>query len=429
MAKKSKPVRRQRRHGDLPAGFRWRDARPRWEPSPARRAAGWRGQDLKDAWGRWLGKGEAIAKAEAIAAAVAGWGAGEPVPPAFLAIAPKGAATAGTRATAESARSIGVLIEGFLADPKPRTQVLGERTRADYRVKLNRLVGAMAAACKVTAADFRTLDVDALLPFPGKPFLLSDAYEALRTEAGEHMAHGVMAAASAWLSWVVKRKHLLPMNPALHVARATPKGRIVVYDWAEMVALVGAAEWLGLASVADAVILGVDLSWSQQDLLALKWGQVSRDGHVKHRRIKTGVAGNPPLLAPGRGRIARIRARDTVEKIASAPVLVCELTGKPWLSDHFRHAFDLVRSVASADAGAPILDKQFRDLRDTAVTYGYEAGLTIPEICSRTLHDPERAGAVLAKHYGAIRQDVADAAALRLDAHFAAKGYTFEKEG
>lgn len=423
-----KASRRQRRHGDLPAGFRWRDGRPRWEPSPTRRAEGWRGTDLKDGWRRWLDKGEAIKRAEAIAAAVAGWAAGEPVPPSLLELAPKGAG-AGRQLAAEGPRSIGALIDGFLADPKPGRAPLADKTKADYRSKLAALVATIAAANQISAEALRAIDVDLLLPPPfgsDKPFLLADAYDAMTLTRGAHMAHGVLAAASAWLAWVMKKKRALALNPAQLVERSTPDGRIVIFEWAELRAMVAAAEWLGLTSIADAIILAVDLSWAQQDLLALTWGQLSDDGHVKHRRIKTGVAGNPPLLAPGRERMAKIRARWHNQPVRPTHILVCELTGQRWAADTFRHCFALVREAASAEAGPAILGKHFRDLRDTAITYGQDAGLTIEQICTRSLHDPERARAVISKHYGALGQDLADGAAEKLEAHYARMGYTFD---
>ena len=62
------------------------------------------------------------------------------------------------------------------------------------------------------------------------------------------------------------------------------------------------------------------------------------------------------------------------------------------------------------------------------MTYAYEAGLDIPEICTRTQHNPTRAQAVIERHYGALRQGVADAGAAKLDAHFERMGYTFEQQ-
>ena len=391
--------RRQRRHGDLPAGFRWRDGRPRWEPSPTRRRQGFHGVDLKDAWGHWLAKGPAIERAATLAGR---------------------AADASAEPAAGDPRALGPLLDAYQASIDFTR--LGARTQADYKAKLNRFLAIVAGGAK-KAEHFRAMSIDLLLP-PGfgQPgvFLLERAYDELRSEAGEAMAYGVMACVSAWLAWCVKKRRVWPTNPAALVRRAAPPGRIVIFTWPELVALAREADDLGLHSIADAVILAVDLSWSQQDLLALTWGQVSDDGHVKHRRIKTGVAGNPPLLAIGRKRLAQIRERWKAERVRPTHVLVCELTGQPWRPDTFRHSFAEIRAAARIDG------KQFRDLRDTAVTYCIDAGLTVEQTCSRTLHAPTRAQAVIEKHYGAIGQHVADAAALKLEDHFTRMGYSFD---
>lgn len=438
---KTKPPRRQRRPGDLPAGFQWRDGRPRWVPSPARRRQGWRGLDLKDAWAGWLAKGPAIARAEAICEVVAAWAAGQPVPSGFVAIAPKGSARAPGAGGAANPRSIGALLDAYLESPgfKGAGKIAGlaPRTQADYRSKLTvflrTLAGPAPDAAKAAAklAAVRALDIDVLLPpafnEPGV-FELERAYDALRETAGPAMAYGVLASVSAWLAWCVKKRRVWPTNPAALVARAAPDGRIVIFDWPELVALVRQAEALGFYSIADAIILAVDLSWGQQDLLSLTWGQISDDGHVRHRRIKTGVAGNPPLLSIGAARIKAIRARWAGQGVRPTHVLVCELPevrpGQPWAADSFRHKFAEIRSLVAAQRPA-VAAKQFRDLRDTAITFAYEAKLEVAEICSRTLHAPERAQAVIAKHYGAIRQGLTDEAGAQLDAHYQRMGYNF----
>lgn len=433
--------RRQRRRGDLPAGFQWRDGRPRWVPSPARRKQGWKGLDLKDAWGRWLAKGAAIERAGVVNQAVADWLGGQPLTGDLAAIAPRGAGEV-RAAGALGPRAIGVLLDAYFASPDFTKNAA--RTQSDYHNKLNRFLQVLAGvppkaddnkalrAGAAKVAQVKALPIDELLPpnfgEPGEPEL-ERAYELLASEAGLPMANGVMACVSAWLAWCVRRKRIWPSNPAELVKRRTLDGRIVVFEWAELKALVHAAEARGLASIADAIILAVDLSWSQQDLLALTWGQVSRDHHVKHRRIKTGNAGNPRLL-PGVGepRVRALRARlaaGGVEPAPSRPLLICELTGQPWAPDTFRHKFADIRAEV-AKTFPDVATKQFRDLRDTAITIAYEAGLDIPGICSRSLHAPDHAQAVIGKHYGAIRQDAADAAADRLAAHMAAKGYSFD---
>lgn len=454
MPKPAKPTRRQRRHGDLPSGYQWRDGRPRWIPSPSRRAAGWRATDLKDAHGRWLAEGAAIQRARAIADAVRAWAAGEAVPPAVAAMAPQGAAFAGRSTAAASPRAIRVLLDEFYeANTRPlgaRRTGLSPKTQADYKSKIARFLTEVRG--KIAEERFMAMDVDILLPpGPGEAGddVLTLAYEALRGEAGESMASGCVAAVSAWMGWMVKRRRIWATNPCAAVERSTPEGRIVVYDWPEVVALVRRAEARGLHSVADAIVLAVDLSWAQQDLLAMTWGQVHAVAgrtRIKHRRIKTGQAGNPPLLPLGLARLEAIRARLAADRIIPAPalpLLICELTGKSWVADTFRHIFAEIRAEVACQhlvaellarlAGAPgaptdegIASKQFRDLRDTAITYCYEAGLDIPEICSRTLHAPTRAQAVIEKHYGAIGKGIADRAAAKLEAYFAAEGYHIE---
>ena len=431
------PTRRQRRHGDLPAGFLWREGRPRWVPSPTRRQAGWKATDLRDAWGHFLALGPAIERAAAIAKGVEAWAAGDPVPADLAAIAPAGATAVGKAKGGGHPRAIRTLLDKYYASLKFRR--LGERTQADYKNKISRFLGL--ARGKVPEAKFYALPVDVLLPpafGEAGVDVLAETYDLLRETAGDSMAAGCLACVSAWMGYLVKRERVWPTNPAAGVERETPEGRIVVYEWPEILALVTAAEARGLASIADAIVLAVDLSWSQQDLLALKWDQISAGDtpRVKHRRIKTGNAGNPPLLPLGRGRLEAIHARwkDAKVRPLHNHVLVCELTGKPWSADTFRHYFAEIRAaVADQDRKAtgvepPIAGKQFRDFRDTAITYCYEAGLEIPEICSRTMHAPTRAQAVIEKHYGAISSAMADRGAAKLEAYFGAMGYRLEKK-
>ena len=435
--KRPAPKRRQRAHDVLPAGFAWRDGRPRWIPSPTRRRQGWKAIDLRDGMGRFLAKGPAVSRAEEIAAAVKGWSEGKPVPSAFVAIAPKGSVLKGVTSADLAPRAIGTLLEAYYASPKFMSRA--PRTQVDYRNKIRRLLEVVAcpeppltrdgkrdkARIDAKVEALKRLDIDFFTPpafDAAGESVLETAYDTLREQAGTSQAFGVLAAASAWFGWCVKKRRVWASNPAAGVERETPDGRIRVAGYDELEALVASANALGLASIADAVILAVDLSWSQQDLLALTWGQIAADGRVKHRRIKTGVAGNPPLLAAGRRRLELVRERWREARVRPTHVLVREATSLAWDEHAFRHAYADVRAHAAARCAA-VADLQFRDLRDTAVTYGIEAGLTVEEICSRTLHEPARAQAVITKHYGAIRQEVADGAARKLDAHLASKGY------
>lgn len=440
----------------VPAGWHWRDGRPRWIPSPTLRRAGWRGRDLKDTSGRWLARGASIDAAQALVAAVAAWKSGGLVPPALAASAPQGATLApgaGLPQPGEDRRSIGALLDAYLGAPDkailPSREFEAIRNKLDRRSKLSRLVDVLSgwplkptkpadvAAWKAARENVRGFSIDVLEPpaFEDTPDLsaaqgpLYEAYWSLHEKVGPNMAHGVLADASAWLEWCVKRR-ALRQNWAKLVDRETPPGRIRVGTWSELRALIKAAEDAGLPSIADSIILGVDLSWSQTDRLKLTWGQVTgpdAEGKVtvKGARQKTGRKGETPLLASlGVPRIAAIRARQAERfgpNVTPTHVIVCELTGRPWSARYYRQHFAEIRAAAAKEvpSAATLLDL---DLRDTAITVGKSAGLSNEEIATRSLHSMKRIADVLDKHYTELGQEIADAGAGKLNAYLKARG-------
>jgi hypothetical protein len=435
----------------VPAGWHWRDGHPRWIPSPTLRRAGWKGRDLKDAAGRWLARGASIDAAQALVAAVAAWKAGGLVPPALAASAPPGAGQtpgAGLPVAAEDRRSLGALLDAYLGAPEraiaPSREFEAIRNKPDRRSKLSRLLDVLAGyPLKPTAAAdlpryqaararVRSFSIDVLEPpaFEDTPDLsqaqgpLYDAYWTLHEKVGRNMAHGVLGDTSAFLEWCVKRR-ALRQNWAKLVDRETPPGRIRVGTWPELRALISAAEAMGLPSIADSIILGVDLSWSQTDRLKLTWGQISADNTVKGTRQKTGRKGETPLLATlGVPRLQQIRARQAERfgpNVTPTHVILCDLTGKPWSARYYRQKFDEVRTQAAkaVPSVATLLDL---DLRDTAITVGKAAGLSNEEIATRSLHSMKRIADVLDKHYTELGQDIANAGAKKLNDYLAAGG-------
>ncbi|WP_332772973.1 hypothetical protein [Phenylobacterium sp.] len=440
----------------VPSGWTWRDGRPRWIPSPTLRKAGWKGTDLKDPSSKqWLGRGPSITAADAIVQAVAGWRTGALVPASLAASAPAGACErpgAGRPAQADR-RSIGYLLDAYAGNkdtgvlPSQEWKALAPKTQMDRRSKLSRMIDVLAgytlkpphaASAEILAkyADARAavrgfsidvlappayLDVDEASKARGP---LYDLYWKLRDHVGKTMAHGVLSEASTWLEWCAGLR-AVPMNWAKLVDRETPPGRIRVGTWKELRALIASAEALGLPSIADAIILGVDLSWNQVDRLPLKWAQIDAQGRVKATRQKTGRRGETPLLAAlGVPRLQLIRQRQAAifgPNVKPTHVLICELTGKPWSTDLYRHKFADVRAHAAATVPS-VATLQDGDLRDTAITVGKAAGLSNEEIASRSLHSLKRIADVLDKHYVEIGQDVADAGALKLNDYLAAKG-------
>lgn len=104
------------------------------------------------------------------------------------------------------------------------------------------------------------------------------------------------------------------------------------------------------------------LGHRQGDVLTLTWTALDvewrKTSKTKARAVLVPEA--YPELAAG---LATERARQAESDTPSTHVVVCEMTGRPWQEDTFRHEF---RRIAKS-AGIPH-DLQFRDLRATAAT-------------------------------------------------------------
>lgn len=465
-----------RRHGDLPAYFQFRPdgqggGRPAWIPSEGLRKAGWKRCDLRDDRGAWLSQGAAIDRAAVINDAVAQWREGRAVPEAQAAIAPPGSTGANPviRPLAD-ALSIGALFDewaGAKAPPrggcatvllKPCSDEFAElrpSTQRDYRNKGKRLIDVLAgyveppgrdatpaerraydqAVADVRAESVFTLQADEDAEGVSDP--LYEAYRLLKKHAGINMAAGVMAVAGVWLSWCRARKTRRIHNWAAEVKRTTPRGRIRVLTWPELTHLIATAEAKGYPSIADAVILGVDLSWSQADRLSLAWNRVRIDDNGRLRawtrsqitdgpdaqhlgRQKTGRVGGTPFLQMGRRRIEIIAERQRGMDAQPTHVLWCETTDAPWKPDHFRHTFAEIRNAAAVTMPS-LADATDQDIRDTAITLCRMAGLSIDATCARTIQSRRRVLDLWDESYGEIGPEIADEGADQLDAYLADK--------
>lgn len=457
MARKPKPARRQRGHGVLPAGFTWREGRPRWIPSPTRRAQGWRPVDLAVTTARdktWLSMGDAISRCEAINAAVKAWTLkGQPVPPDMALFAPKGSidATGPTPAQMADRRSIGGLKDAWLASPAftlDRKQGgLSDASKGDYRRKLNRLFEALVESDspdKVKALLALPIETLAAPEEEGEDFPLEQAYAWLMANAGHNMAHGVMQVASIWFTWLFEKKRIKAMavNPVRLIDRATPEGRIRVGTVQEVAALVAAADAMpGHAFVADALLLALDLGWSLADILRLDWRRVVKTNGTwkvtRNARQKTGITGSGiPLMAIGAARLEKLILRNAGEAV-TGPWLIARTPGatKPITGRLFNDYWNAVRDRAATDApslkaGDGIDGSEhagpfnFMDARDTFITLAREVPLSVEETCSRSQHQPSRVHAVWQKHYGAITPLTAAEGARKMAAHLSATGWT-----
>lgn len=453
--KADKPAQRAR-GGVTPANWQWRDGRPRWIPSPTLRKAGWSGRDLKDPRsGAWLAMGVSIDAAGAINQAVLAWKQGQLVPASYADIAPANAC-AKPRLTDEQRlerHSVGALIDEWVGaknpdgtwriEPSNEVSLLAPRTQVEYRSKLKRLVDALAGYYKPLLANASELERETYVAATREIRALSVkylqtpeddedgdaelyvAFWGLRKHCGVHQADGVMRTASAWLEWCKKRKRAIRSNPVTDVDRVELPGRLRPATWEELGALIRAAEKLGYPSIADSIILGIDLSWSEIDRLQLTWPQISAENRVRTRRQKTNRPGETRLLdALGVPRIAKIRQRQRElfgDKVKPTHVLICETTKKPWGSSHYQTTLAEIRRLAATEVptAGEVLDK---DLRSTAVCVAYNAGLSKIQIAGRTLHSLRQIDEILDKHYGQIGREVADQGADLLNSYLDAKG-------
>ncbi len=367
-----------------------RDGRPRWEPGPRLRDAGYKGRDLKDEGGRWLSIEAAVAVAREINAAVANDQAGGRQPRPRQGV---------RRAT----RSCEALADQWLKSAD--FSKLGPRTRRDYVRKL-----------AVFLAEFGDAPVAAVT----KPQLVG-WWQEMYSGRGHHMATGTLAVASSMLSYA----ELIGWrdegtNPALKMRRPRPDARLVLWLPAEIDALLAAADTLQVPSIGDAIIIGLHTGQRQGDVLAMP-PRLFEEGRIKLRQFKRGALIDAPLTNACATRVEGVRARWRASGIATRETIVArDGDGAPYLADHFRAEFARVRTKA-AETMPDVAGKRFQDLRDTAVTRLALAGCTMPEIGAITGHAQPTIAAVM-RHYLVQSPAMADAAISKLEAWMQREG-------
>lgn len=359
-----------------------RGGRPRWEPGPRLRAAGFKGRDLKDEQGRWMSLDQAIAAAQELNAEVDEWRrAGQP--------------RRRPRRMAKQARSVRHLAEAWQKSPK--YMKLRAITRRDYTCKLN-----------VFLDEFGDHPIAAI-----ERHHLYSWWQELHGARGHAMANSIIAVARSMLSHA-GRIGWRSDNPARELGLETVAPRCVVWTPEEAAALVTAADDMGLHAIADAVVIALHTGQRQGDVLGLELPEIA-NGRSIWRQSKRNARVSVPFTEPLAARIAQIRERRasiTVVDIRLARLVVLDPNGLSFTRERFGKYFRMAKARA-AKAVPSISDKLFLDLRDTAITRLALAGCTVPEIRSITGHSMQTIHQVLA-HYLAIDPRMADTAIDRL---------------
>ncbi len=379
-----------------------RNGRPRWEPGPRLRAKGFKGQDLKDAAGNWLGEVGAIEAARALNAQVDDWKANGK--PRRRAVIPR-----------RHPRSCESLYEMWTDSPgfKRKSPI----TQRDYKSKARIFL------------DAKIDDIDAFNRFGDAPATAIRAnhlyayWEEIYKSRGHSMANGTLAVIRAMFSHAMpKRLDWRIDNPASKLGLDGVEPRVETWSPSEVAHFVRVADEMDLSSVADAVIIALHTGQRQSDVLLLQHAK-SNAGRAIFRQGKTNARVSVPFTPALDERLVKIRTRHTSGEVVdmTRPLVIAERTGEPYKVDYFRKRFAEVRTKAATGDFISLAGKQFLDLRDTAVTRLALAGCTVAEIRAITGHTLETVHKVL-KHYLALDDRMADAGIAKLKNWMAEEG-------
>lgn len=425
---------------NLRNGLVWRDGRPRWEPSPASRAIGLKGLDLRGLDGEWLERGAAIDAADkraiwalAIREAAQDNAKGSEAR-AQLTAALENLATpktaderlarhltvdliaAATKLLGEPAlaviagggpKSCRALVDAYFADPR---LAVTQSTQRIYRIQSARFLARFAdrKVSDVTRGQLiewyqemltgHRLDpnTNQLVPIPDyQPVSLTTANSAT-------------GAAAAFFRWAMQHDWITH-TPATMLGRAKPEGRRVFWTVEEELSFIPWCDANGFPDVADGVIFGLWTAASPVDMCKTDLEDLA-GATWRYKRQKTGMEALPALLPAVKARIERRRlsaAQDTVRAMNRTPFLYDFRTQRRHstssLSQRMREAkfLALLRDAVPAS----LEGKRLQDTRDTCITRLYEADVKLDKIPSWTGHSPEDCYEILREHYICLREE------------------------
>ncbi|WP_057464495.1 hypothetical protein, partial [Pseudovibrio sp. POLY-S9] len=350
----------------------WRDGRPRFNPGPGLRRLGYKGEDLKDSAGNWLGLEASIQWANKRSEEVE---------------ARRKAIKMGAKTQQPKRRapifSVSTLISHWHQSPK--FEKLAPKTQEWYRQMGNTLSNFDEEFWAAPAAGISTPIAYGL-------------FEALEISKGLTTARGIIATCrSAWSYG--KLKGLVGDNPFKELGMSTPAPRLRVGSIHEMKQLIAAADACGRPEIGDAIMIGLCTGQRQGDRLSLI-EESREEGRIKLRQNKTGALVSMPELAEVTKRLNAAKARRANWKVKYPQLVQDETAQKPFsiTSKHYSRKFREIRQYAvkgdpakGLKATPSLTDFTDQDLRDTAVTWLANARCQIPEICAITGHSLESA--------------------------------------
>jgi hypothetical protein len=243
--------------------------------------------------------------------------------------------------------------------------------------------------------------------------VIEHLYERLRPQAHSY-ANATMRILRILLVHA-KRRGLIETMPTDDFRLIGTRPRGIWWQVDELDQMAAAASGMGWPSLALAMRLAGYLCQRQGDVLAL-----TRDNW----RDSLLMAGDPPLAGPGLDfqqskTGVRIRAvlpdpliahllPTIAARPAGSPIVCCEMTGRAWNADTFRHCFARVRDEVARTC--PDVERlQFEDLRRSGMVWLKHLGLDITAIAAMSGHQIERAVTILNTYLPATDEDRARA--------------------
>lgn len=447
-------TRRAAAPANLRNGLKWRDGRPRWEPSPANRACGFSGVDLKDSAGAWMDRGAATSAADArtlwasiVREALRDTDAGgvargqlrralELLPPMpddaegalkrrlVADLIERGRAVLEdrepnvTRALGAAPRTVQAMVDGYFADAEAMRRIT-RSTQDVYRTQSKKLI-----------ARFGAVRVDEVT----RPQMRQWYLEVRDTVsiATANMAIGAAGSFFTWATW--QDPAWRNDNPCTKLGREAAPGRRVFWTPAEERDFIGWCDANGYEDVADCVTVCLWTGARQIDVckatLSELEGRTWR--YVPQKTEKRGQEALPGLLAPVTRRVERRRLQ-----LASTPALR-HFNDPPFLwapGGQRRHDSDSIgirfrrAKTEALEAGAvpaTFAGKRLQDTRDTCVTRLWAAGVSLDRMPPWGGWATDAPRSILRDHYLSLLEEGAIDTADQLKAWAVDNGFDME---
>jgi len=415
--------------GNTRNGLKWRDGRPRWEPSPASRKAGLSGVDLRAAGGAWLSRGEAIdicdgrtLWAQGIREALAGGVAGAD------ALADLSVALDGLRPPTDDFSRLRRSLVADLID-RARAVVEARPDASPIRGAGPRTVRAMTEGYLADERILRRLTPSTLKAYTGQAKRLNarfgntpvaqltrrqlvDWYEdALLDELTVATANQCMGATAAFLAWAFDQEWI-PASPAVKLGLRSAGGRLVFWTFEHERAFVAWCDGAGFEDVADGVAAGLWTGARIGDIcladLADMAGAAWR--FTPQKTVRKGQEAMPAIMPALRSRLDRRAAaalKDTVRHLAGTPFLWDFRTNRRHDTKSFYYRFKAAKALflATPEAPADFAGLRVQDTRDTCITRLFLADVAPARMWTWTGHSQKSIEKILRDHYLVLREE------------------------